>query len=134
VQFEGAKIFIIEDNDDIRFGLRLALEVKGYSCDEALDGMNALEFLSRSPAPDLILLDMLMPKMNGWDFVTQVKKDPNHPLAKIPIIAVTATTEKVERIPVEIDAVIRKPVDLPELYSTIERVRIKKPSLSGAEV
>ncbi len=116
------RILVVEDNDDIRATLIMSLELEGYECLEAVDGIDALAVLERLPVPDLIMLDMLMPRMNGWEFVETIHKDPRAHLAKIPIVAVTATSEKVQKAPGEIQAVIRKPVDLDELYRTLSGI------------
>lgn len=115
------KILLVEDSESIRSTLKLALELEGYQIQEATDGVEALKILTNSPAPDLILLDMLMPNMNGWEFVEEIKKDSQSPLSKIPIVAVTATSEKVQRIPKQIENVIKKPVQLDQLYQVVRR-------------
>lgn len=115
------RILVVEDSKPIRDVLRIGLETEGFEVHEAVDGIDALEALERGPIPDLILLDMLMPRMNGWEFVTRMRAETAKGLDKIPIIAVTATTEKVQRVPGEIQDVVRKPIDLDELYGTMRK-------------
>lgn len=117
----NCKILIVEDNAEIRTTLKLALELEGHRVFEAADGIDAMTILDSEPHPDLIILDMLMPRMNGWEFITEVKKNSASAVAKIPIIAVTATSERVQHTPGEIQAVLKKPIDLNELYSAVRR-------------
>ena len=116
------KILIVEDNEDIRSALRMVLELENFECMEAENGIEALTVLKNSSLPELILLDMLMPKMNGWEFVDEIKKDATQPIANIPIVAVTATTEKVQRTPGEIQAVIRKPLEVDDLLRVVRGI------------
>lgn len=115
------RVLIVEDNSAIREMLKLGLEIEDYEVLEAVDGLDALKVLKTVPLPDLILLDMLMPRMNGWEFVSEIKKDFNDPISKIPVIVVSATSEKVQRIPGEIQEIVRKPIDLEELYDKMRR-------------
>lgn len=115
------KILIVEDNAEIRATLKLALELEGFGVSEAADGIDAMTILDNEPHPDLIILDMLMPRMNGWEFIATVKKNSESAVAKIPIIVVTATSERVQHTPGEIQGVMKKPIDLNELYSTVSR-------------
>lgn len=115
------KILVVDDNRPIRDMLALGLQLEGYTVREAVDGLEALEIIASEPLPDLILLDMLMPRMNGWEFVDVVKRDPASPVYRIPIVAVTATSEKVQRTPGELQGVIRKPLEFDELYRMVRR-------------
>jgi CheY-like chemotaxis protein len=76
-------ILIVDDDSDTREGLSLAMEAAGYSVRTARDGVEALKVL-RQCRPDLILLDLVMPTMDGWTFRMQQLRDPA--LADIPVV------------------------------------------------
>jgi len=86
-------IFIVDDSSDIRAGIRRQLEVSGFEvCGEAGDGIDALDKLSRV-RPDLIILDMSMPRMNGVDAARQLK----HMCPNVPVILYTAFADVFRR-------------------------------------
>jgi CheY-like chemotaxis protein len=82
------KILLVEDDQAIRETLCTMLEDEGYFVTTAENGRQALEALSSAPAPDLIILDLRMPIMDGWEFRTLQKADPL--LAGIPVLAISA--------------------------------------------
>lgn len=100
-------ILIVEDDEGIREALKLTLEFDGYRVETAENGKIGIERLSTIETPCLILLDLMMPVMDGWAFVEVMKKDMM--LATIPIVVVTAFADKAESVNVE--RVIKKPVD-----------------------
>ena len=81
------KILLVEDNEMNRDMLARRLEKRGYSVVIAVDGQNGVN-LARSEKPDLILMDMSLPIIDGWEASRQLKADPT--VAKVPIIALTA--------------------------------------------
>ena len=82
------KILVVDDIEDVRMILRIALEKTGYEVEEAVNGVRALELIRRS-LPDLIISDILMPEMDGFAFCRAVKSDQQ--LRTIPFIFYTAT-------------------------------------------
>ncbi len=85
-------ILVVEDDDDIRNAIVDLLETEGYSTQSAVNGKDALDKLSVIPKPCLVLLDMMMPIMNGREFLDTVMKDSH--LAPIPILIVSAVADK----------------------------------------
>src|ERR1700733_13427615 len=83
-----AKILVIEDDRDIREALKDGLEIEGYPVTTVCDGKEAIKYLERDSPPGLILLDLMMPGMNGWEFLEYLKSKSN--LATIPVGVVTA--------------------------------------------
>lgn len=77
------KILIIEDEKDLRYFLSLALKAEGFEIIEAFDAEEGLEKL-KTERPDLILLDIYLPRMSGFEFLTKIKKDSK--LKDIPVI------------------------------------------------
>jgi CheY-like chemotaxis protein len=82
----GGGILIVEDDEDIRHDLAAILRVKGYGVEALPNGREALELLTRATAtlPSLILLDLMMPVMNGWEFLAAQRERSE--LAGIPVI------------------------------------------------
>jgi CheY-like chemotaxis protein len=85
----GARILVVEDDPDLRTSLADALTDLGYDVRVAGNGAEALAALERGERPDVILLDLMMPVMDGWTFRTLQRRDPG--LADIPTIVVSAS-------------------------------------------
>ena len=81
------KILVVEDNSIQREGLASVLRNEGYRVLAAADGEEALKYLRGDPTPDLLLLDMMMPQPDGWQFLGQLRRDPG--MASVPIIITT---------------------------------------------
>jgi CheY-like chemotaxis protein len=111
------QVLVVEDDEDIRDSLREALESDGYLVTTAEDGKEGLQALDEMPRPCLILLDLMMPVMNGWQFLEKMKE--NTVLATIPVVVVTAAGERGNAA--KADMLIKKPVDLDHLLSVIKR-------------
>lgn len=115
------RILVVEDNDDVRRFLGVLLAKGGYDFLLAGDGYDALCVLKDAVENDIsidgIVLDIMMPKMNGIEFIKQLKDDFR--IAAIPIIVLTAYPErKVEGV----EAVLEKPVDNKVLLSVVKRI------------
>lgn len=112
-----ATILLVEDNDDVREMMAVALELGGHTVLPASNGRAALELLRRSPRPSLILLDLMMPVMNGWELRNALKADPR--LADIPVIVVSAVTaDAAKRFPGT--RIVSKPVDIAHLLNVVD--------------
>jgi two-component system, cell cycle response regulator DivK len=85
------RILVVEDQDDLRGVLRDLLTGSGYTVDEAADGQAGIA-KAKSDRPDLILMDIQLPVMDGYEATRQIKSDPS--LARIPIIAVSSFAMK----------------------------------------
>jgi CheY-like chemotaxis protein len=84
-------IFIVEDDEDIRIDLGELLTEEGYTVSSAADGREALEVLKAAAEPPcVILLDLMMPGMNGWQLRAELLKDPR--LASVPIVLLSAAS------------------------------------------
>jgi len=105
-------VFIVEDDLDTREMLARFLELEGFTVESAENGKLALERLGHGTRACVILLDLMMPVMDGWQFrQAQVQ---NETLASIPVIVVSAAgRDRIERI--DADAYLSKPIDLEEL-------------------
>ena len=114
-----AYILIVEDNEMNRDMLGRRLERRGYEIKFALDGQEGLDMM-KSTKPDLVLMDMGLPVLDGWQATTQAKKDPE--LKDIPIIALTAhalETDRQKALAAGADDFDTKPVDIKRLLEKI---------------
>jgi CheY-like chemotaxis protein len=84
-------VLVIDDDSDVRAALCELLEIEGYEATGAEDGQAALERLNAGARPGLILLDLMMPRMNGREFCAHLRQDPE--LGAIPVIVVTGSPQ-----------------------------------------
>jgi CheY-like chemotaxis protein len=110
-------IVVIEDDDDIRNMLMLMLESLGYCVAGAANGREGLEVLSAAQGPCLILLDLMMPVMNGWEFLQAKREDDV--LAVIPVVIVSAFSSQAKDENVE--GVLKKPIDVQALLQFVKQ-------------
>jgi len=116
----GRSILIVDDDVDIRETISLILEDEGYAVASAANGEEALRYLRSHPSPSLILLDLMMPGMDGVEFRAEQQRDAQ--LSGIPVIVVTASGNARERArAMQVDGMIQKPIALDALLETIER-------------
>jgi CheY-like chemotaxis protein len=114
------EVLIVEDDTDLRQALSQILADEGYRVDGAEHGLHALEQLRDGCRPCVILLDLTMPVMNGWQFRDQQRQDPD--LAEIPVVVISAGANLSEQIvPLGIQDYIRKPIQLGQLLATVQR-------------
>jgi CheY-like chemotaxis protein len=114
-------VLVVDDDPDIRESLETVLGIHGHPVATAADGSEAIELLRREPGPPcLILLDLMMPGMNGFEFRAELEADPTY--AKIPVIIITGAGVLVDEKAGALRAeVLRKPFDLKALLSTVKR-------------
>jgi signal transduction histidine kinase len=118
----GRSLLVVEDDADIREALDGLLSMEGFRVAGCSNGREALDWLRASPKPDIILLDLMMPIMDGWQFRVAQKDDPE--LATIPVLALSAdSTAKAAAIDAE--AYLKKPVDYDTLIATIDRLLVE---------
>ena len=115
------KILVVEDNQDNREMVVKVLKFNGYDVIEAVDGEEGIE-KAKTEAPALILLDIYLPKMDGYEVAKRLKGDTG--LKDIPVIALTAHAMKGNReqaLAAGCDGYISKPIDIRELPKQIEQ-------------
>jgi CheY-like chemotaxis protein len=118
-------VLLIEDDTAIRENTCELLELEGYRVISAVNGKNVF-FLARENKPDIILCDIMMPEVDGYEVLSEIKKDRE--TASIPFIFVTSSVEKkeVERaFTLGVAGYIKKPFDTRELFNTIANCMIK---------
>jgi DNA-binding response OmpR family regulator len=119
------KLLLVDDDVDFCEATKLLLESKGYQVDLAYDGKTGLEKV-RAGKPDLVILDVMMPEINGYDVCVILKQDPE--LKDTPVILLTAVDQAVFRttytkhmgLMTEADDYIAKPVEPEELAKRVE--------------
>jgi len=114
------KILVVEDNRDNRELVVKVLKINGYHVIEAVDGQEAIE-KTKAENPDLILMDLFIPKIDGYEVTRRLKRDKD--LKSIPIIALTAHAMKGDMevaLAAGCDGYIPKPIDVRELPKQIE--------------
>jgi DNA-binding response OmpR family regulator len=120
---EKQRILVIEDEAEMIDLTRIVLEREGYKVLGAVGGARGLEMI-RQEKPDLILLDLMMPDIGGWEVYRQVKADQE--LAQIPVIVVTAKAQSIDKVlglqVAKVDDYITKPFGPKELLESIDRV------------
>jgi len=117
-----AKILLVEDHEMNRDMLSRRLKKRGYEVAIAVDGAEGLE-MAGSDSPDLILMDMSLPVIDGWEATRRLKAD--EATRSIPVVALTAhamSTDREKAMEAGCDAYETKPVELPRLLETIEKL------------
>ncbi len=121
-----AKILLVEDNEMNRDMLSRRLERRGYTIVLAVDGQQGVD-MAKTEAPDLILLDMSLPVVDGWEAAQQIKAQAES--RDIPVIALTAhamSGDKEKALKAGCDDYDTKPVELPRLLGKIDALLAKK--------
>ena len=124
-------ILVVDDNPDVINSIKIGLEdsTREYRILGAENGVKCLELLQENITPDIILLDIMMPHMTGWEVFDRIKKDPS--LHTIPIIFLTARTDRTAKNAGSFlgDDYIEKPFDIIDLKKRIELVFQKRSTL-----
>ncbi|HSV07894.1 MAG TPA: response regulator [Candidatus Binatus sp.] len=117
---EGRSVLIVEDDFDVRDALSQLLEFEGYLVAGAANGQEAIDHLRSTPPPAAILLDLMMPIMDGYQFRSELMRDPS--LASIPVIVISADSSVAEKAArMGATAYLRKPIEVDALLHTLER-------------
>lgn len=126
----GVDILIVEDNKDLSMGLKNNLEIEGYSVSCAYDGEQGLAILTES-SPKLIILDLMMPKLDGFGFLKAIDSIENRPMVLI-LSARDSEVDKVTGLRLGADDFVTKPFGLMELVARVEAL-IRRRHLSISE-
>jgi CheY-like chemotaxis protein len=118
-------VLIVDDDESTRQALQMILEANGFRTAGAANGREALNYLRRNPPPRVILLDLMMPVMNGWEFRTLQRRDPA--LADIPVVVFSAVGD-IEEEAALIGAAhsLHKPIDPDQLVNTVRYYQQQK--------
>jgi len=115
----NSRILVVDDDDSIRSLLEQELSEAGYLIEQATNGKDALECI-RKNRPDLIILDVMMPEMNGFDVAAILKNDPQ--TMDIPIIILSIVQDKARGFRIGVDRYLTKPIDTAQLFTEVENL------------
>lgn len=121
------RVLLVEDNYDNYEMVRFLLERAGYTVIGARTGREAVT-AAKEHKPDVILMDLSLPEMDGWEAAREIKNDPE--IANIPLIALTAHTlpgDRKKALEFGFDDYISKPINVPAFYDIVKDVLYKKP-------
>lgn len=108
-------ILLVEDESDLREVIEDVLADEGCRVESAPDGARALAWLLEGPRPSLVLLDFIMPRMNGWAFLERMRANPA--FDDVPVVAISALAETHPAV----TASLRKPFELSSLVEIVQR-------------
>lgn len=120
-------ILVVDDDPDILEGISTVLETQPYRLATARDGKKCMEKI-RQEAPDLLILDLLMPRMDGWGVIRELRSEPRY--AKLPIMVLTTVVEDASRrryeletgLAMEVQEYIQKPARPTDLLQCVEKL------------
>ncbi len=125
------RVVCVEDEPEMIDLYRLILNRRGFEVIGADGGREGLEFV-REHQPDLVLLDLMMPDMDGWEVYKQLKADSS--TAEIPVIVVTAKAQSIDKVLglhiAQVDDYISKPFSPQELLDSVEKVLLRRHQLA----
>lgn len=109
-------VIVVDDDEDIRDTFRDLIRLRGYTVAVAKNGQEALDLLQQGPEPCVILLDLVMPVMDGWQLLAQLQVSTR--LRNIPVVVISAHAVGVAPL-AGVHKVLRKPIEPAELYSAV---------------
>jgi DNA-binding response OmpR family regulator len=115
------RVLIADDEEDLRLILRTNLEAEGFEVLTASNGQEALEVIEKEK-PDVVLLDVMMPVMDGWEVLTKLASDPTEPTRVMLVTAKAATVDRLQGWELGADDYLTKPFDLDVLIKRIREV------------
>ncbi|MDY7230025.1 response regulator [Hyalangium rubrum] len=129
--FGRFRVLLVEDHADSREMLEEYLSQEGFLVETAVNGLKALERLKNpsQPRPDVVLLDLMMPVMTGWDLMERVEQEPSLRDLRVIVVSGAGATRPLPR---GILGSIPKPLDLNLLMETLERLRAEAPGAALA--
>lgn len=124
-----AKVLVVDDDADIRQLVKINLELDGHEVVVAADGSAALELVEEA-APDLVILDVTMPNVDGWEVLERIKSDRTSTRSQIPVLMLTARSDDLDSIRGGIEGAIRyitKPFSLVQLREEVAKALVGEP-------
>ncbi len=110
-------VLVVDDDFALRESICAALEESGFNVASAGNGREALDYLRRQTPPCVVLLDLMMPIMNGWEFRAEQRRDPA--IAAIPIVILSAFSRATDEELRGVETFLRKPVNLTTLLDAV---------------
>ena len=110
------EILLVEDDDAVRSSLAECLALEGWVVETAADGVEALAWLKEGNRPRVVILDLVMPRMNGEDLVREIRGDSG--MRDLPVVLMTGAAPLDDRLP-KADALLVKPFSLSDLLEAV---------------
>jgi CheY-like chemotaxis protein len=119
---EGVRVLVVDDDDVIRQLICVNLELEGFEVHMAVDGLDALEKV-REVDPAVVTLDIMMPRLDGWDAAARLRSDPETAHVKVVLLSARAQEADIKRgSRLGVDHYLTKPFDPDELISVVRRL------------
>ncbi len=116
------RVLVVDDDDVIRQLITVNLELEGFEVATAVDGQDCLERV-RDVRPDVVTLDVMMPRMDGWEAASRLRADPDTAGIKVVLLSARAQEADLERgNRIGVDAYLTKPFDPDELIDVVRRL------------
>jgi len=116
------RVLVVDDDDVIRQLITVNLELEGFDVETAVDGQDCLDKVKKV-APDVVTLDIMMPKLDGWETATRLREDPDTSDLKVVLLSARAQEADLERgTRIGVDAYLTKPFDPDELIAVVRRL------------
>jgi CheY-like chemotaxis protein len=116
VTVKHCPVLIVEDDEDLREMMAQLLTLEGFQAATVANGREALDYLHQAGKPDVILLDLMMPVMDGWEFRRQQRADPA--IAPVPVIVLSALDQN-RAASLDATAFLKKPLDFDRLLTLV---------------
>jgi CheY-like chemotaxis protein len=113
------RVMVVDDDPDIRVALEMCLDSEGYDVEACVDGKDALDRLGHGPCPEVIVLDLMMPRMNGFEVLEALRAETRW--AGIPVVIVSAN-RGYSAEDLGVVSVLRKPFELDDLVGALQSV------------
>jgi CheY-like chemotaxis protein len=113
------RILVVDDDAAVRESLGRALRLEGYEVELASDGRQALDRLGTEPLPAVLIVDLVMPLLSGWDLCAQMSRRPA--LARLPVLVLSASPTLEAPLPLPQALVLGKPIRFGRLLAELER-------------
>jgi CheY-like chemotaxis protein len=120
---DAFSVLVVDDDDELREGLCDLLNEKGFEAVGATDGAEALATMNEPTLPDLVLLDLGMPRMDGYEFLERREASPK--MKAVPVIVISATTDT-RRIHGLVAATLPKPISVPTLLRVMNQAVMRQ--------
>ncbi len=118
---DRSPVLVVDDDPDIRDTLREVIEAEGFAVVCAADGERALDTLRRGLRPSLVVLDLMMPHVNGWELLATIRAE--RALAEVPVAVITASGSRA--VPPGATWFLQKPIDLDTLIELVKDPRVR---------
>lgn len=118
----GPKVLVVDDDETIRMLIQVNLELEGFEVHTAVDGQDALDRV-REVDPVVVTMDIMMPRMDGWDAAMHIKNDPETAHIKVVLLSARAQAADLRKgSGIGVDGYLTKPFDPPQLVEVVRRL------------